>query len=189
MIWKWKIGVLFGFSELKMGSPDAQSEDWHMVATSEETPHALCKNRPEIMRADPAIFGETFFRPAQTRPTVHRRDDLWHPGSTIRSADGDWPGVGRTDSLTQDGIPFMPPTPTTRVVGTVDGNALPDGREPHPGDGPLNLRSFGHQQDVCEENGISGPSARRGRRWSGRRLLAPSDHRRRTGKTHGLATL
>ena len=49
--------------------------------------------------------------------------------------------------------------------------------------------SFGHQQEVRQENGIPGPCPGRERRRSGLRLPAPSDHRRRTGKTHGLATL
>ena len=137
-----------------MGSPDAQPEGWHLVVTPEETPHALCQNRPEITRADPPIFGGTFFRPAETRPTVHHRDDLQHPGSAIRSANGGRPGVGRTGFPAQDRIPLMPSTPTTSVVGTADKDALPDGGRPHPGVDAIDLGSVGHQQEVCEENGI-----------------------------------
>src|SRR4030042_2359507 len=172
-----------------MGSPDAQPEGWHTVTTPEETPDALCQNGPKITRADPPIFGGTFTRPSETGKTFHRRDGLWHPGPSVRASDGDRTGAGRADSFTQDPIPAVSSTPATRALGKTNDDALPDGRLPNPRTHAVDPGPLGHQQEVCETDGVSGESARRERRRAGQRLLDTAGHRRRTGKAHGPSPL
>ena len=101
-----------------MGSPDAQPEGWHMVLTPEETPHALCQNYVEIAKTDPPIFGGTFRRLSENGPSVRRRDALRHPGSSIGLIDRDRTGTARTDLFIEDRISVVPPTASTRIMGS-----------------------------------------------------------------------
>src|SRR4030042_2607202 len=146
-----------------MGSPDAQPESWHTVTTPEEPPHALCQNGPKITRADPPIFGGTFGGTSETGEAFHRRDDLWHPGPSVCTSDGDRTGAGRADSFAQDPISSVSSTPATRALGKTNGQALPDGRLPDPGAHALDPGPLGLKQEVCETDGVSGGSGR----WGG----------------------
>jgi len=63
----------------------------------EETPYALCQNRPKITRPDPPIFGGTFFRPSETRAAIYRRNDLWDPGPPVIKEEKDLEKVLRIE--------------------------------------------------------------------------------------------